>query len=369
MSNGFFRLGLFIVVFYFLFAGLYHGSVFFIPITFAAILAMLLVPVNNKLESLGLNRALASIISVLLIVLFMAGLLWLLIGQVESLSRDVPQIQQKFNQLTENVQSWIMEKFTIRKEKLQQYVQSGSQKALSMVGTQAQNFISGFMSTTADILLSLIYTFCFLYYRDKLNEFILRVVSEDKKNRTKEVIANTSQVARQYLAGRLLLILFLAIFYSIGFSIIGLKHALFLSIFAAIFSLIPYIGNVIGILFPAVMAIIYSNGMSDLIGVAVVFSIVQFIESYILEPVVVGGQVNLNPFFVILGVVLGGIVWGIPGLILAIPIIGILKILFENIPSLNPYGFLIAETESGGLEEKFGTKLKEWWNKIRGKKK
>src|SRR5690606_10976306 len=106
----------------------------------------------------------------------------------------------------------------------------------------------------------------------------------------------------------------------------GLKHALFISLIAALFSLIPYVGNIIGLVLAIAMSFLSQGDTGQIIGILIVFSIAQFVESYFLEPFIVGAEVDLNPVIVIVGVVLGGIVWGVMGMILAIPLLGICKV-------------------------------------------
>lgn len=358
----FFRFTAFIVAFYFLFAGLFYARQFFVPLVLAGILSMLVVPINQKLEKRGWNKPLATSISILVILICLAGFFWLLINQIESFSQDMQSMQKKITGLLNTIQQWVQKTFHISMKEQQKYLSSGTSRLFGF----AKNFVTGFFATGADLLLTFVYIFCFLIYRNKLKEFVIKLVPDNKKEKTGTIIDKTSEVARNYLAGRLILILILAGLYFIGLTIIGLKNALFFSIFAAVFSLIPYIGNIIGFLFPASMALL-SGGGAQFLGVVIVFSIAQFLESYILEPIIVGGKVNINPFFVIVGVIIGNLVWGVPGMVLAIPIIGILKILFENIPRLNPFGYLLAETEKSEFEEKMEKKITSWLNKLRNK--
>lgn len=183
------------------------------------------------------------------------------------------------------------------------------------------------------------------------------IVSDEKQHEAKEIITNTSKVARQYLIGRLLLILFLAFFYAAGLSLVGLKNAVFISILAALVTLIPFIGNIIGFFFAVAMSLLSAGGLTEIVGIIAVFTVGQLIENYILEPLVVGTRVDLNPFFVIAVVALGGIVWGIAGMVLSIPLLGICKIFFDNIKSLNPYSYLIGD-EKSEFKEKVEAKIK-----------
>jgi predicted PurR-regulated permease PerM len=129
--------------------------------------------------------------------------------------------------------------------------------------------------------------------------------------------------------------------YSIGFSIVGVKYAVLFAIICGVLEIVPFVGNLTGNLLTVLMVLIQGGGMGMVIGVIITYSIVQFLQSYLLEPLIVGAEVNINPLFTIVILVLGNLVWGIPGMVLAIPLLGIIKIVCDHIPSLNPYGYLI----------------------------
>ena len=131
------------------------------------------------------------------------------------------------------------------------------------------------------------------------------------------------------------------IMYSIGFSIVGVKYAVLFAIICGLLEIIPFIGNLTGTLLAILMVIIQGGGAGMVLGVVITYLIVQFLQTYLLEPLVVGAEVNINPLFTIIILVVGELIWGIPGMVLAIPLLGIIKIICDHIPSLKPYGYLI----------------------------
>jgi predicted PurR-regulated permease PerM len=228
----------------------------------------------------------------------------------------------------------------------------------SSIMSTLTNILTSTLAILGDMLLTLVYVFTLLFYRDKFQEFLWRLMPDAEHPRIARIIDHTSSVARQYLWGRLLLIIILAIFYGLGFLVIGLQHALFLAVFASLFSIIPYIGPIIGIALPILVALVSQSSLMLLLWVLAVFAVAQFIESYILEPLVVGAEVNVNPFFTIVAVVAGSLLWGISGLILAIPVVGILRVIFDNFDSLQPYGYLIGQQETSHGWKKVIEKIK-----------
>jgi predicted PurR-regulated permease PerM len=148
--------------------------------------------------------------------------------------------------------------------------------------------------------------------------------------------------------------------YGIGFSIAGVKNAFFFAILCGLLEIIPFIGNLAGTALTLLMAVTQGGGSNIIIGILITYALVQFIQSYIIEPLVVGAEVNINPLFTIIAIVLGETVWGIPGMILAIPLVGIFKIICDNVESLKPYGFLIGE-EKKKKEPGMMDKVKGWF--------
>ena len=138
-----------------------------------------------------------------------------------------------------------------------------------------------------------------------------------------------------------MMIVGLWILYSVGFSIVGLKYAVFFAILCGLLEIIPFVGNLTGNLLAIIMVIIQGGGFGMILGVVITYAIVQFLQTYILEPLVVGAEVNINPLFTILVLVAGELVWGIAGMVMAIPLLGIIKIICDHIEPLKPYGFLI----------------------------
>src|SRR5699024_1371981 len=127
---------------------------------------------------------------------------------------------------------------------------------------------------------------------------------------------------------------------SLGFYIIGIKYALLFGFIAAFFNLIPYLGMVIGygIVFLVVMA---TQSFGVALAMIPQYLIIHFIEANLLTPNITGSYVEMNPLVIILSLLAGGMVWGLPGVFMIIPYLAIFKIICENIPELEPIGFLL----------------------------
>lgn len=347
---------LILLLFFLVFGGLYLGRTFFIPLAYAAILAMLMAPLCQKIENQGISRAAATLICILIMLLFFSGLAAVLSAQIAGFVQDLPELEEQLKEHFSTAKQFMQENFSVTP---QEAVQGESS---SGVGSTIFRFLGSFTSILASSLLTLVYLFMLINYRSHFSSFILKAVPADKKEKTKRIVKDSSSVAQQYLLGRAMLITILGVMYSIGLLIVGVEHAILLSVLAALISIIPYIGNIIGISFPLLMGVVQGDGLGIFIGIIVVFAIAQFVESYILEPYVVGAEVNIHPFFTIAIIIAGEIIWGISGMILAIPILGILKVTMENIEPLKPYAFLIGNSKGNDNPSGIMEKIKRWGN-------
>ena len=170
-------------------------------------------------------------------------------------------------------------------------------------------------------------------------------------------MTEVSKVTSKYLRGLGMMIVLLWVMYGIGFSIVGVKNAIFFAILCGILELVPFAGNITGTSITVLMALAQSGDTKVVLGVIITYGIVQLIQTYILEPLVVGDRLNLNPLFTILIIVVGEAVWGIPGMILAVPLLGIFKIICDYCEPLKDYGYLIGPPKEKKSEGNFITRM------------
>lgn len=348
-------------LFFLVICGLYFAAPFLIPVTFAGILAMLFLPLSRRLESKGMNRAVAAILCIVLLLLAFAGIFSLLAWQISDLAGDVTQMEKRIMEGFSKLRTSISNTFGISPEKQQEMMKKQQSSGSGGLASAVMGFMASFMGILANSLLVLIYLFLFLFYRSHLRKFILKLVPADQKGEAEKIIREASKVAQKYLSGMGLMIVALWIMYGIGFSIAGVKNAIFFAILCGLLEIVPFVGNITGTSLTILMALTQGGGSGMIIGILITYVVVQFLQTYILEPLVVGSEVNINPLFTILIIILGEQIWGIAGMILAIPLLGIVKIICDHIPSLKPYGFLIGEekkpAKSGGFIEKMKKKF------------
>ena len=378
---------------YFLLNGLVEAKSFLSPLIVAVFLSMLILPVCRRFEKWGLNRGWSAFFSDLLIVFLTFGFILIITAQLQRFISDWPEISKKLEPGIEQAEKFIEDKTGVNlgkryeleslfptsgkkqeksdpKEKSDQNdtrEQSDAEKSglngkiFSGVASSAISLF-GFIGSMA---LVFIYIFFFLLYRRKLRKSLLMMVHDEQKEKTEEILNNSTNIAQQYLVGKSILILILAILYSVGLLMVGIQYAVFAALIAAILTLVPYIGNVIGGGIAVLFALLGGGGLMTVLGVILVFAVAQFIENNLLEPYVVGKKVELNPIVIIIIVILGEAVWGVIGMVVAIPITGMLKVLFDNIPLLRPYGYLLGN-EDLSTDEGFITKMENWIRKKTG---
>jgi len=338
------------------FGSLYLGSSFLIPLSIAILLALMLVPVGRWLEGKGLNRTLASFLALLLVVLFFVAVFSVVTYQVSSLAENWEQTKKQITGTVKQISNYL-DRSGISTEWISQRLEQISESS----GSDIKNMLSATVTTLGKFFLLLIYTYLLLFNRHRFRKFFQKLIPQKDSAELNDVFEETSQIAQAYLFGKFLLIIILSVLYVAGFMILGIKYAVVVAIIAGVLSIIPYFGNIIGGGLAMLFALITSSSIESVLGVVVVMVIAQLLENYVLTPLIVGRQVDLNPFFTILIVVFGGAIWGISGTIVAVPYLGITKILFDHIPALHPYGYLVGDgTNQDNENESIVEETKSW---------
>lgn len=338
-----------VLIFLFLIlGGMYVGASFLIPITFAIFLATLMLPVTNFLEQKFKISRITSSFTGTLIIFIGAGLIFfLLIHQIGVLLNDLVDRRDQILLFVQVLQENLANAFDISLDQQKQIAQDNLLSGINFLQSYLTNILSNIIGIILNFLLVLIYLFLLLLNRGKFTDFLMMYIADEKKKKTAGILEGTEKVANYYLWGRIKVMTILAIMYLILFSAYGLEHMGLLVVFGAIITIIPYIGPFFSGLLPILFMIIFNHSNVEVISFAVIITIIQLIESYVLEPLIIGSEVKQNPLFIIFGVILGGMVWGIAGLILFVPLFSILKIIFDNIQELKPVGYLMGYERSG----------------------
>ena len=324
---------------------LIYAKAFFIPIFFAVVLAMLMMPLTRKLEQKGVNKALSTLASIVTVLLVVTALVLFIRWQLVPIITDAEKMEKEVLGRLDDFRHYVANEFGITMKKQQQMIQEQTDAASGTAGDILVTTLGGLISLVTNFLLVMVYMFLLIYFRGQVKTFFLRMVNEQRRKATEKILHDSQQVAQKYLGGMSLMILSLWIMYGIGFTIAGVNNAIFFAILCGLLEIVPFVGNLTGTTLTVLMALAQGGSTAMIVGILVTYSVVQFIQSYILEPLVVGAGVRINPLFTIVALVAGEFVWGIPGMILALPVVGILKVVVDNINNLEPIGELIGEKE------------------------
>lgn len=334
--------------------GLYYAQEFLIPLCIGGVLATVFLPFCNWIESKKVPKGIAVLLS-LFGLLFIIFLLISLVGyQISELVADAEILKEKAIESGTKIQKFIFNTLNISIKEQDKILKSEqpsySNLMQTMLGSMA-SFMSG-------IILMLVYFVFLLYYRNHIKKFLIQLVQKPQQEEMGEIIQSVAAVSQQYLIGLSKMIFLLWVMYGIGFSVLGVENAIFFAVLCGILEIIPFVGNITGTILTVLFAAINGVDSQVLIGIVIVYGIVQFIQGWILEPLIVGSQVKINSLFTILALVLGELLWGIPGIILAIPLTAMFKIICDHIEPMKAYGFLIGEVVSPKKELKIIAKIK-----------
>ena len=291
-----------------------------------------------------MKRPIAALLNSILLFAISIGLLALISAQIRSFSDDWPKIEKTMTPKIEQLKNFALEHTPLDQEDIKE-AKNEEASLSSGIKKKMASFVSGFSGFLANYLLTFVYVFFLLNYRHIFKDFLLRVFPDEKRQNVKKIMNKSIKVAPQYLIGKLMLMGLLAILYSIGLGISGVNNFILVSVIAAVLTLIPYVGNILGFTMAVAFGFLTSGDTTVLIGIALTFTVTQFVESYVLQPYVIGERVDVHPFFVIVSVIIGNMIWGIIGMILAIPIMGIIVVILLNIKKLKPLGILLSKTK------------------------
>jgi predicted PurR-regulated permease PerM len=338
------KLSLHLVIIYILGMLVYAGSDILMPVCFAIVLAMLLLPLVNWFIRKKVPGVLSIILAILIASLFVGGILYFLSSQVASFMNDLPAIKEKLTHHLSTLQNWINDQLNISKKEQASAVESATQNMQQ--GTAAKGpALMGVASGMIMLVLLPIYTFLILYYRKLIHKFLMDVFATRYRTQVQDVLSESETIVQGYMVGLLLEMAIVTILNTAGFLIIGIQYAVFLGLLAAVLNLIPYIGMLIASVICMAVTLTTSDNISDIVWVGAILIIVQFIDNNFIMPYVVSSKVRINALVSIIGVLVGGALAGLSGMFLSIPGIAILKAIFDRVDGLKPWGELLGDDQ------------------------
>ena len=343
-----------LLLLFLVFAGLYYAKAFLMPLFIGGILATLFLPFCRWMEKKKTPKGLAVVICLLTLVFGLASIVALLGWKIYDLLDDFAMVKKVAVDAFSNIQVYIYNHLNLTYKEQFQILKNEQPSYGSIMQLMAESLANFF----TNLILVLVYFLFLLYYRVHIKIFFLKHAVASQQEDMEHLIDSAANISQQYLLGISKMIVLLWILYGIGFSILGVENALFFAILCGLLEIVPYVGNITGTALTLVVAALHGADFSMLGGIVLVCGIIQMFQGWVLEPLILGPQVKINPLFTIFSLVLGELIWGISGMILAIPMIAIFKIVCDHIDSLKPYGFLIGEIETQRKESVFIKKIK-----------
>ncbi|WP_316801232.1 AI-2E family transporter [Pedobacter frigidisoli] len=316
------------------------------PLIFSCLFSILLLPMASFFEyRLKLPRSAASMLSVILMLGAIGIVLYIIGSQLTDLANDWPQFRAQLNLTGQNLQKWIDNRFHIDAAKQLNYVHSATSKALASSTTVVGATVLSLSSILLFLVFTFIYTFFFLLYRTLIMKFLVSVFLEENKKMVYDIIEQVQYIIRKYIIGLLIEMAIVAAVVSIVFWFLGIKYAILLGLITGILNIIPYIGIFVALILSTLITFATATILTKVILVIVTLVIVHLIDSNVILPLVVGSKVRINALITVLGVIIGEMIWGISGMFLSIPVIAVLKIIFDRVESMKPWGIILGDEE------------------------
>ncbi len=314
----------------------YFGKPLLVPLFFGLLIAIVMCPVCRWLERKGCTRSIATFFCLLIVTVLIAALVLLLVWQVNLLRNDVPVIIEKTSAFVHSIQQQMAARFGLEQ------VQSNwgerlTSGAAGMIGTVFSAASSMFFM----LFLIPVYTALFLYHRNVFVQFLQSVVPVKYKQQLDDILNQTIHTYFNYIKGMVLVYIFVGILNSIGLLALGVRHAILFGMLCAVMTIIPYLGILISALLPITVVWMDTGNVLYPIAVIALFTFVQYLEANVIFPKVVGTQLNVSTFIILVAIIAGGIIWGVSGMVLFIPFAAIFKIISDNVEELKPLNILL----------------------------
>jgi predicted PurR-regulated permease PerM len=310
-----------------------------IPLAFAVLFAILLNPLFNFLLRFKIPKVPAIILTLLVGIGFSVLIFYLLSAQILQFGQSFPVLKVKFTQLIYSLEGWVNTRFGVSANKQVQFIKNVLDSSQAVIGSA----VGSVFGTLSVMIIIPIYVFMLLLYKTLIINFIYEVFLEERSAHVSAVLRQTKSAIQSYIVGLLIEMIIVSSLNSAALMILGVKYAILLGVIGGIINVLPYIGGFVSILLPVLIATVTKDGYSTQIEIIISYLIIQFIDSNIIFPRFVSVKVQINALISLLAVFLGNAMWGIAGMFLMLPIVAVLKIIFDRIEELKPWGKLLGD--------------------------
>jgi len=320
---------------------LYFGRDIFIPISFAALISFILYPICSWMERRGIGRMMAIIINVTILMVLILALVVLLVKQFFAFIQEWPALQSKLTESLKQLSGYIIDSFGVSRETQAHWLSQATNQIASSGLTFLQRTISFSAFSLVMFILIPVYAVLILYYRSHWTAVLYRIFSMEQKENIRSILQLTIQAYYNFIKGMGLVYVAVGILNSIGLLILGIPHAILFGFIAAVLTFIPYVGIIVGSLLPMALAWITYDSVWYPLGVVGIFTLVQYLEANIIFPLAVSNRLQVNTFVMLVAIFAGGILWGMAGMILFVPFVGIVKLIADHNPKLRTLSIVL----------------------------
>ncbi|RNI22575.1 AI-2E family transporter [Rufibacter latericius] len=318
---------------------MYTLSDILVPIAFSLLLAILLNPLNSRIMRMKVPTVLSILLTLLIAILVLGIILYFLSSQIIQFGEMMPALKLKFTQILTDLQNFTESRFGISIQKQTQFLKETASGGKALVGRT----VSSVLGVFSLLFLIPVYIFLFLLYKPLILNFLFEVFSTKNTHSVAEILHETKAAIQSYIVGLLIEASIVAVMNSVALTILGVPYAILLGVIGAILNMIPYVGGLIAITLPVLMATVTMEGYTTQLFIIGAYLLIQFIDNNVLVPRIVSSKVKINALISVVAVLLGGALWGVSGMFLSIPLVAVLKIVFDRIEGLKPWGKILGD--------------------------
>lgn len=338
------KASLFLIGIFALIAMLYIAQGIIVPFVFSIIMAIVLHPVVNFLVGKKINRVIAIIITMILTLLVIATFGVFLVSQAIRFSETWPKMVIKFTELFNESTSWASGYFEISPAKITEWFIKSKSEVINSSGTTISKTLVNVGNALVVLFIIPVYIFMLLFYHPLLIEFVRRVFGATNRNMVSQIVSEVKNVIQKYLTGLFMEVVIVSVLHSVGLLLLGVPYAILLGIIGALLNLIPYVGGIVSVALPMIIALATKTSPWVAFYVLMVYYVIQLIDNNYIIPKIVASKVRINALVSIIVVLAFGALWGIAGMFISIPITAIIKVIFDHIESLKPWGYVLGDT-------------------------
>ena len=323
-----------------LFFVLYVGQSIVVPLLFSLLLAILLDPLVKLLTRIRVPRVVGISLAVLFAMAALAGLGYFIATQAAHFSETMPDLKRKLLDMVDQVEDWVQDTAKVKASEVDDAVDKVKAEGMQKSGRWVGKTLATVGTLFGFFFLLPVFTFLIILYKDLFLTFLSKLFPARNQDALDDVLGQTKGVVQSYLIGLLFEAVIVATLSWLALLVIGVKYALLMAVLAAVLNLMPYIGIIVATCLPVLVALATMDGRAAL-WVLGAYAAVQFIDNNLIVPMVVASRVQINALMSIIVVMIGGVMWGIPGMFLSIPLTAMIKVIFDRVPDLEPFGYLL----------------------------